>query len=151
MRTSLRLTLPVLALASGILLAPAAHADVVDTCGGAVSDYSGKGGAPVDTPFVGKVFLPEGEERDITIAPLGAGSVLLQTTITTSPNNTRYAVGTLSLHVDNLGRGHVFFPSYGGSGLADEVVCALGTRVTQMSGTVYVDGVGMADFTVGRV
>ncbi|MET3983864.1 hypothetical protein [Streptomyces sp. PvR034] len=148
-RTAQALVASLIAL-GGVATAAPAHA-VVNTCGGALADYSGSG-VLADTAFTGTVTLPGGGTRDITITPLAPNSTLVRTEITASATDSRYALGDFILRVDSSGQGAITFPTYaGGAGTSKTVICATGTRVTKIAGEVHVQGVqGTLDFTASR-
>ncbi|WP_133258227.1 hypothetical protein [Streptomyces sp. V2] len=157
MRTPLRpavtATALALSLAAGLgaMTAPAAHAEPVYGCGSQVSDYVG--GDAVDTAFTGTVEVAA-DSRVFTVTPLGAGSVVMESSIT-APNSTvgRRAVGAFTLRANAAGKGLIDFPVYAGKAYVTDVVCGGGgTRVTKMIGSVDVadEGGKSVDFTVER-
>ncbi|MFG2669150.1 hypothetical protein ACGFY6_33545 [Streptomyces sp. NPDC048387] len=149
--------LPALAMAvtaclgGSLAAAPAAQADVANSCGGAVPDYMGL--LALDTPFTGTVTLPGGGTREIKISPQYLASTLLKTEITASPTDSRYAIGNMVIRTNSLGRGLITFPTYAGlRGRTTSQLCPVGTRVTKMLGKVSVAGVkGELDFATSRI
>ncbi|MFD7084941.1 hypothetical protein [Streptomyces sp. NPDC059918] len=148
--------------AAGLVAAPTAHAASPAPCGTSVSDYTGT--STKDTPFVGKIVIPDSgfEDREITLSPVTANSSLLKVEIKISENQTTSVTGNFTLRVNQLNHGQLTFPLYtGGIGHVTDVACTSGllpsSRVTTIAGTVTTTGVqtdqGMLkqlDFTASR-
>ncbi|QDY77467.1 hypothetical protein [Streptomyces qinzhouensis] len=137
MRTSRTTTVALACAALAALTAGTATAStpVANTCGGAVSDYSGLLG--LDTPFTGNA-TGAGVDRPMTITPQALNGTLVKTEIASGTGDSRYALGQFLLRVDITGRGEIVFPAYAGEGWSENIVCATGTRVTKITGMVYV-------------
>ncbi|MFJ9933797.1 hypothetical protein ACIRSJ_11770 [Streptomyces virginiae] len=135
-----------LAAGAGLLAAPAAHAAAPAPCGTSVSDYTGV--SVKDTPFVGKIVIPDAgfEDREITLSPVSANSSLLKVEIKISDNETTSVTGNFTLRVNPLNHGTLNFPTYtGGIGRVTDVACSNSllnpSRVTTITGTVTTTGV----------
>ncbi|WP_157855254.1 hypothetical protein [Kitasatospora purpeofusca] len=127
--------------------APSDAAPVANTCGGALQDYIGTGG--LDVPFTGTAHASD--DRPMTVAPLFLNSSEVKVEISAGSNESRYAIGPLHLRVDPTGRGQISFDSYAGDGWSTNISCAVGTRVTAITGRVFVDDLDSSiDFTVRR-
>ncbi|KOV26783.1 hypothetical protein ADK60_20690 [Streptomyces sp. XY431] len=128
---------------------PAAHAATADTCGGSIGDYVGIAG--LDVPFTGAASA-NGNDRALTVSPVALGINTFKTEIATGPSDSRYAIGPFEIKVDTTGRGRIKFLSYAGHARGTNVVCATGTRVTKISGTITVQDLdNPIPFTVSRV
>ncbi|MGW1643081.1 hypothetical protein [Streptomyces lavendulae] len=157
------LTLVLATAAAGLVAAPAAHAAAPAPCGTSVSDYTGT--TTKDTPFVGKIVIPDSgfEDREITLSPVAANSSLLKVEIKISESQTTSITGNFTLRVNQLNHGQLSFPLYtGGTGRVTDVACTSGllasSRVTTLSGTVSTTGVETSsgiprqlDFTASRI
>ncbi|GLX19265.1 hypothetical protein [Streptomyces lavendulae] len=161
-RAASALALVLTTAAAGLVAAPAAHAAAPAPCGTSVSDFTGA--TSKDTPFVGKIVIPDSgfEDREITLSPVTANSSLLKVEIKVSDNQTTSVTGNFTLRVNQLNHGQLTFPLYtDGIGRVTDVACGSGllpsSRVTTIAGTVTTTGVNDAqgipkrlDFTASR-
>ncbi|MFJ4598070.1 MULTISPECIES: hypothetical protein [unclassified Kitasatospora] len=126
---------------------PAAHAATGDACGGAISDYVGLAG--LDAPFTGTASS-NGINRTLTVTPLLLGSNTVKAEIADGTDD-RYAIGSFKLTVNNSGFGKIEFIVPGGHGRSENVVCESGSRVTEITGKVFVQDLGRhIPFTITR-
>ncbi|WP_371656786.1 MULTISPECIES: hypothetical protein [unclassified Streptomyces] len=149
-------TIPALLLSLGIALATAPTATAAapaNTCGGALSDYTGL--ASLDTAFVGTVALPGGGTYPMKITPtVFSSNDLITVQVDPSATESRTAVARLKLFVNTLGRGSIVFaaprgPGY--EGYSTDVYCPIGTRVTKINGRIPITGLDkMVTFEVER-
>ncbi|MEU8778719.1 hypothetical protein [Streptomyces sp. NPDC048606] len=145
-RTVSALALALATAAAGLVAAPAAQAVAPAPCGTSVSDYTGT--TTKDTPFVGKIVIPDAgfEDREITLSPVAPNSSLLKVEIKVSDSETTSVTGNFTLRVNPLNHGQLTFPTYtGGQGRVTDVACSAGllpsSRVTTITGTVTTTGV----------
>ncbi|MGV9270143.1 hypothetical protein ACWDRR_36460 [Kitasatospora sp. NPDC003701] len=122
-------------------------AATADTCGGAISDYTGH--ASTDAAFTGTA-TDGATSRQFSITPQTHDSALVKTELVTGSNDT-YAIANFSLGVNSLGRGIVYFAMFGGTGNSTDIACATGTRVTRITGQLRVsDADRPLEFDISR-
>ncbi|MFB8235986.1 hypothetical protein ACFC58_05485 [Kitasatospora purpeofusca] len=120
----------------------------VDVCGGAVSDYTGLNS--VDVPFTGTA-TNGATSRQFTIIPQTAKSPLVKTELVTASNDV-YAIANFTLGVNDLGRGIIYFPIFGGTGWSTDLQCDSGSRVNKITGFLHVaDSELPLEFSISRV
>ncbi|MFJ4796826.1 hypothetical protein [Kitasatospora purpeofusca] len=122
-------------------------AATTDTCGGAISDYTGLEKA--DTAFTGTA-TDGATSRPFSITPQAHKSALVKTELVTGTNDT-YAIANFTLGVNSLGRGIIYFAMFGGTGNSTDIACATGTRVTRITGQLRVsDADRPLEFDISR-
>ncbi|KOU37184.1 hypothetical protein [Streptomyces sp. WM6368] len=158
-RTLMAAVATTLALTSLGTVAPAAALATPNTCGGAISDYTGTTTPPV--PFKGELSVTVDavtSKYAVTVTSQAPNSNILQVNVTLPSGQDVSTTSSFTLDVDNLGKGAIRFGSPTGVALSKGVLCEstlLGsrTRVTKITGkmTDPTPGVStLGDFTISR-
>ncbi|MET9607333.1 hypothetical protein ABZZ17_19995 [Streptomyces sp. NPDC006512] len=140
--------------------APAVALVTPNTCGGAISDYTGTTTPPV--PFTGELSVTVDavtSKYPVTVTSQAPNSNILQVNVTLPSGQDVSTTSSFTLDVDNLGKGSIRFGSPTGIAFSKGVLCEstslLGsrTRVTKITGkmTDPTPGVNkLGDFTISR-